>query len=113
MSGDDTRHRSLSQKKKDMTKKEIVYKIVKSTGLPMATVLATVELLIDTIKKNLVEGKQVYLKGFGTFMVKRRQSKPARNIKTGERVIIPAHNRPVWLPNPDFKDMIAKKLKPK
>lgn len=111
MTTPDTAHCHKNQKV--MTKMEIVNKIVKSTGLPMATVLATVELLIDTIKKNLVEGEQVYLKGFGTFMVKRRQSKPARNIKTGERVIIPTHNRPVWLPNPDFKDMIAKKIKPK
>lgn len=89
---------------------EIVNKIVKSTGLPMATVLATVDMLIEAIKRSLIEGENVYLRGFGSFMVKRRQAKAARIIKTGERIIVPAHNLPVWLPSPEFKAVIAKKL---
>lgn len=96
-----------------MTKMEIVNKIVKSTGLPTATVRATVDLLIEAIKRSLIEGENVFLRGFGSFMVKRRQAKAARIIKTGERIIIPAHNLPVWLPSPEFKVVIAKKLKSK
>ena len=98
---------------KVMTKMEIVNKIVKSTGLPTSTVLATVELLIETIKDSLIKGENVYLRGFGSFMVKRRQAKAARIIKTGERIIVPAHNLPVWLPSPEFKGVIAKGINSK
>lgn len=90
---------------------EIVNKIVKSTGLPPSTVLATVELFIEAIKESLIKGENVYLRGFGSFMVKRRQAKVARIIKTGERIVVPEHNRPVWLPSPEFKNVIANKLR--
>ena len=96
-----------------MTKMGIVNKIVKSTGLPTSTVLATVELLIESIKESLIKGENVYLRGFGSFMVKHRRAKPARIIKTGERIVVPEHNCPVWLPSPEFKNVIAINLKPK
>ena len=63
-----------------MTKADIVSEISRSTGIEKASVLAVVESLMDVIKDNMAKGENVYLRGFGSFVVKERAQKVARNI---------------------------------
>lgn len=89
-----------------MTKAEVVNEISRSTGLDKDSVLQTVEQLMVVIKDSLANGENVYLRGFGTFAIKKRAEKTARNITKGETVIVPEHNIPFFKPSPDFKDML-------
>jgi len=85
-----------------MTKADIVNEISKSTGIDKVTVFKTVESFMGTISDSLVDGKNVYLRGFGSFIVKERAEKTARNISRNTTVIIPAHNTPAFKPAKTF-----------
>ena len=63
-----------------MTKAEIVNEVAKATGIEKATVLAVVENFTDAVKESLIAGNPVYLRGFGSFIIKHRAQKAARNI---------------------------------
>lgn len=91
-----------------MTKADIVSEIAKSTGLDKADVLTVVERFMDVVKDSLVKGENVYLRGFGSFILKERAQKTARNITKNTTVIIPAHNIPFFKPVKSFKDDVAK-----
>lgn len=91
-----------------MTKAEIVTEIAKSTDIDKASVLAVVEGLMTTIKDSLANGENVYLRGFGTFLIKERKEKLARNINKNTTVIVPAHNIPAFKPAEAFKTEVAK-----
>lgn len=91
-----------------MTKAEIVNEIAKTTGIEKASVLAVVEGLMTSIKDCLAHGENVYLRGFGSFIVKQRAEKTARNISKNTAVIIPAHNIPAFKPAAEFKKEVAK-----
>lgn len=91
-----------------MTKAEIVTEIAKTTGIDKASVLAVVEDLMTSIKDSLAHGENVYLRGFGSFIVKERKEKTARNISKNMTIIIPAHNIPAFKPAEVFKAEIAK-----
>lgn len=91
-----------------MTKAEIVAEISKNTGIDKASVLAVVEGLMTTIKDSLARGENVYLRGFGTYQIKRRAEKLARNINKNTTVIVPAHNIPAFKPAEAFKSEVAK-----
>lgn len=93
-----------------MTKAEIVNEIAKTTGLDKAGVLAVVEGLMTTIKDSLSKGENVYLRGFGSFIVKERAEKTARNISKNTVLIVPKHNIPAFKPCPEFKESVAKGL---
>ena len=90
-----------------MTKAEIVTKIAKQTGLDKDTVLTVVEQFMNTVKESLTEGEPVFLRGFGSFIVKERAQKLARNISADKGVIVPAHNIPFFKPCSTFKAMMA------
>lgn len=90
-----------------MTKAELTSVIAKKTGLDKDTVLTVVEQMMSTIKESLVDGEPVFLRGFGTFGIKARAEKTARNIKAEKSLIIPAHNIPCFKPCPEFKDALA------
>jgi DNA-binding protein HU-beta len=77
-----------------MTKADIVNEIAKETGIDKLTVLKTVEAFMDNVKGSLSKGDNVYLRGFGSFIVKQRAQKTARNISKNTTIIIPAHNIP-------------------
>ena len=94
-----------------MTKAEIVEQISEKTGIEKNTVLKTVESFMDTVKGNMTQGKNVYLRGFGSFVIKKRAKKTGRNISKNTSVIIPAHNIPSFKPARDFADDIKKKVK--
>ncbi|MCM1290532.1 MAG: integration host factor subunit beta [Prevotella sp.] len=91
-----------------MTKAEIVTEIAKSTGIEKASVLAVVEGLMTSIKDSLTNGENVYLRGFGSFIVKERKEKLARNIGRNTTIVVPAHNIPAFKPAEVFKAGVAK-----
>ncbi|MDY6106533.1 MAG: HU family DNA-binding protein, partial [Candidatus Limisoma sp.] len=72
-----------------MTKADIVNEIAKTTGIDKVAVLETVEKFMDVVKDSLANGENVYLRGFGSFIVKTRSEKTARNISKGTTIIIP------------------------
>ncbi len=77
-----------------MTKADIVNEISKSTGVEKAAVLETVEKFMEVVKDSLANGENVYLRGFGSFIVKVRSEKTARNISKNTTIIIPEHKLP-------------------
>jgi DNA-binding protein HU-beta len=94
-----------------MTKADIVNEISKNTGIEKVTVQKTVEALMETVKDSLQEGKNVYLRGFGSFVVKRRAEKTARNISKNTTIIIPAHNIPSFKPAKTFVSKVKNNVK--
>ena len=89
-----------------MTKADIVKEVSKSTGIEAATVAAVVEGFMGAVKGSLAKGENVYLRGFGTFAVKTRAQKAARNITANTTVIIPETKIPAFKPCDDFKNMV-------
>ncbi len=89
-----------------MTKADIVNEISKSTGIDKSTVLETVEKFMGTVKDSLANGQNVYLRGFGSFIVKTRSQKTARNISKSTTIIIPEHNIPAFKPAKVFMDIV-------
>lgn len=91
-----------------MTKAEIVNTIVLETGINKKDVMAIVESLMEEIKNSLGKDEPVYLRGFGSFILKRRAEKTARNISKNTTIIIPAHNIPAFKPAKEFIKNISK-----
>ncbi|HNQ67244.1 MAG TPA: HU family DNA-binding protein [Bacteroidales bacterium] len=85
-----------------MTKADIVNEISKNTGIEKLIVQKTVENFMDIIKNSLVEGDNVYLRGFGSFVIKTRATKTARNISKNITITIPAHKVPSFKPSKTF-----------
>ena len=90
-----------------MTKQELVRKISHETGIGQLTALASVEALVNVIKDTMASGENVYLRGFGTFNLKKRATKTARNITKKETIIVPEHYIPAFKPCPEFQTMVA------
>lgn len=91
-----------------MTKAEIVNEVAKSTGLEKTTVQTVVEAFMETVKASLVREKPVYLRGFGSFIIKHRAEKAARNITKNTTMTIPAHNIPAFKPAKVFTSAVKK-----
>lgn len=85
-----------------MTKADIVNEIAKNTGIDKATVLTTVEAFMEAVKISLSKNENVYLRGFGSFIIKERAEKTARNISKNTTIIIPAHKIPAFKPAKTF-----------
>ena len=86
-----------------MTKADIVNEIATKTGVAKRDVMTTVEAFMDIIKNSLLENKEnVYLRGFGSFIVKHRAEKTARNISKNTTIVIPAHDFPAFKPAKSF-----------
>ena len=96
-----------------MTKAEIVAEIAQKTGIEKVAIQATVEEFMTVIKESLSEGENVYLRGFGSFIVKKRAEKTGRNISKNTTIIIPAHNIPAFKPAKTFMQDVKKKEKKK
>ena len=94
-----------------MTKAEIVSNISKKLGIEKVDVQLVVESLMNEITSSLENGENVYLRGFGSFIVKRRAEKTARNIKKNTTIKIPAHNIPAFKPSKIFLNEVKNKLK--
>ena len=91
-----------------MTKADIVSEIAKTTGIDKPTVISVLEQFMSVVKGSLAHGENVYLRGFGSFIVKTRAEKTARNISKNTTLVIPAHNIPAFKPSNSFKDEVAK-----
>ena len=90
-----------------MTKADIINEIVETTGVEKKAAQAVVETFMDSIRKSLVERREnVYLRGFGSFIVKHRASKTARNISKNTTLIIDAHDLPGFKPSKSFIGMM-------
>ena len=85
-----------------MTKADIVSEIAKSTGVEKVQVQAIVEAFMDSIKTSLTNKNNVYLRGFGSFIVKKRAKKVAHNISKNTTITIPEHNIPAFKPAKSF-----------
>lgn len=86
-----------------MTKADIINKIVGDTGLPKKDVAATVEAFMEEIRNSMAGNKEnVYLRGFGTFIIKHRAKKTARNISKNTTMVIDAHDIPAFKPAKSF-----------
>ena len=81
-----------------MTKADIVNEIAKNTGLEKIQVQVVVEEFMAAVKGSIAKGKPVYLRGFGSFIVKHRAQKAARNITKKTTMTIPAHDIPAFKP---------------
>lgn len=92
-----------------MTKADIINEIASSTGTSKKDVSAVVESFMDAIKDSLLENKEnVYLRGFGSFIVKHRAEKTARNISKNTTITIPAHDFPSFKPAKTFIEDMKK-----
>jgi len=85
-----------------MTKAEIVADIANKTGVEKVAVQAVVESFMDAVKGSMMNGENVYLRGFGSFTIKKRAEKTGRNISKNTTIIIPAHNIPSFKPAKTF-----------
>lgn len=93
-----------------MTKDDIVTQIAKDNGLSKITVQKVVESFMETIKESLAKDKNIYLRGFGSFIVKKRARKIARDISKNTTLIIPEHFIPYFKPSNSFVDKIKRSL---
>ena len=89
-----------------MTKIEIVREIASKTGLPTKDVMVIVESLMETIKTSMTDGEEVFLRGFGSFIIKHRADKTARDISKNTTIIVPAHDIPTFKPAKEFMDKV-------
>lgn len=94
-----------------MTKAEIVAEIANKTGIEKVAVQATVEAFMEAVKNSLATGENVYLRGFGSFIIKKRAKKTGRNISKNTTIIIPAHNIPAFKPAKTFVGQVKKSVK--
>ncbi|MGM0650659.1 MAG: HU family DNA-binding protein [Bacteroidota bacterium] len=85
-----------------MTKADIVNEISKNTGIEKVVVQRTVEEFMNTVKNGMIDGENVYLRGFGSFIIKQRAEKTARNISKNTTITIPAHKIPAFKPSKSF-----------
>lgn len=89
-----------------MTKAEIVTEIAAKTGIEKQVVMQVVEGMMETIKASMINGDEVLLRGFGSFIIKHRAEKTARNISKNTTMIIPAHNIPAFRPAKSFVEKL-------
>jgi DNA-binding protein HU-beta len=91
-----------------MTKAEVINEIVNKTGIGKAEVQQTVESFFKVMKTSMIEGNNVYFRGFGSFILKKRAKKIARNISKNTAMEIPAHYIPKFKPAKTFADKVKK-----
>ncbi|MBD3234676.1 MAG: integration host factor subunit beta [candidate division Zixibacteria bacterium] len=89
-----------------MTKADLVEIVADKTGLTRTDVAVTIDSLLDAVKKALENGNNIEIRGFGTFKIKPRKARKARNPRTGEVVPVPDRNIPVFKPSNEFKEMV-------
>ena len=85
-----------------MTKADIVNAISENTGIEKMVVQKTVEAFMESVKGSLIKGEDVFLRGFGSFVVKKRAEKTARDMAKNTTITIPAHNIPAFKPAKSF-----------
>ena len=94
-----------------MTKADIINEIAEKTGIEKVAVQASVEAFMKSVRNSMVAGENVYLRGFGSFIVKKRAEKTGRNISKNTTIIIPAHYVPAFKPAKTFSEKVKKNVK--
>lgn len=86
-----------------MTKAKMVREIADKTGVEKQVVMQIVDGVMESIRNSMINGEEVFLRGFGSFIIKRRAPKTARNISKNTTIVIPAHNIPAFKPSKSFR----------
>ncbi|MDB5019968.1 MAG: integration host factor subunit beta [Pedobacter sp.] len=94
-----------------MTKADIISEISTKTGIEKVDVQETVEAFFKVIKTSMISGENVYVRGFGSFVVKKRAQKTARNISKNTAIIIPEHFVPSFKPAKVFVEKVKNNSK--
>ena len=94
-----------------MRKADLINKISEKTGIEKLVVQTAVESFMKTVRSSMIEGKNVYLRGFGTFLVKKRAEKIGRDISKNTTVVIPAHYIPAFKASKTFTERVKKNVK--
>lgn len=94
-----------------MRKSDLVNNISEKTGIPKVDVLVTIEGFLKEVKENLADGNNIFIRGFGSFIAKKRAAKIGRNIKKNVAVEIPEHYIPAFKPSKEFVNDVKEKLK--
>ena len=94
-----------------MTKADVISKISEKTGIDKADVTATVEAFFSVVKDSMAGGENIYVRGFGSFINKKRAKKVARNISKNTAIIIDEHYIPAFKPSKIFVEKIKKNVK--
>jgi DNA-binding protein HU-beta len=102
-------HKNLQQ----MRKADLVNQISEKTGIPKVDVLVTLETMFKEVKDTLASGENIYIRGFGSFITKKRAAKIGRNIKKNIAVHIPEHYIPAFKPAKEFVAEVKKLVEPK
>lgn len=89
-----------------MTKADIVARIAQQTGVEKAVAMTVMEAFMETVKDSVVAGNEVFLRGFGSFIIKKRAKKVARNISKNTTIVIPAHSVPAFKPAKTFLEAV-------
>lgn len=84
----------------------MVREIAEKTGVEKQVVMQVVEGMMECIRESMINGEEVFLRGFGSFIIKRRAEKVARNISKNTLIVIPAHNIPAFKPAKSFMDKV-------
>jgi len=93
-----------------MRKADLITEISDKTGIPKVDVMVTLETMFKEIKKSLVDGENIYIRGFGSFITKKRAAKIGRNIKLNTAVEIPEHFVPLFRPAKEFVQEVKNKM---
>jgi DNA-binding protein HU-beta len=91
-----------------MKKADLINQISERTGVPKVDVLVSIESFFTNVKEALADGENVYIRGFGSFITKKRAAKVGRNIKQNTSVFIPEHYIPAFKPAKEFTDEVKK-----
>ncbi|SOE20967.1 DNA-binding protein HU-beta [Spirosomataceae bacterium TFI 002] len=94
-----------------MTKAEAIAAISDKTGIDKANVSTTLEAFFVTVKDTMAGGEALYIRGFGSFINKKRAAKKARNISKKTTVTVPEHHVPSFKPSKEFVELIKSKIK--
>ena len=96
-----------------MRKSDLINNISEKTGIPKVDVLVTLETMFKEVKDSLSQGQNIYIRGFGSFITKKRAAKIGRNIKKNTTINIPEHNIPAFKPAKEFVEKVksSKKIK--
>jgi len=92
-----------------MTKADIVNEVAKATGIEKVEVQTVIEAFMENVKESMIKGEPVYLRGFGSFIIKHRAEKAARNITKKTTMTIPAHDIPAFKPAKVFASAVKSK----
>lgn len=94
-----------------MTKADIVNEVAKATGLEKRNVQDVIVAFMETVKDSVAKDNSVYLRGFGSFIPKKRAQKTARNISKETTIVIPEHYIPAFKPSKTFLNQVKNNIK--